>query len=107
MTTYGELNADLIGRLEEIVGTTDNNRCLTGDAIGEDYTHDEMPIYGSHAPAAVCLPASTEEVWGDHGAVQRARHPRDRARRGHRAGGRLRAASRRRGAVHDAHGQDP
>lgn len=59
MTTYGELNADLIGRLEEIVGA---DNCLTGDAIGEDYTHDEMPIYGSHAPAAVCLPASTEEV---------------------------------------------
>ena len=59
MTTYGELNADLIGRLEEIVGA---DNCLTGDAIGEDYSHDEMPIYGSHAPAAVCLPASTEEV---------------------------------------------
>ena len=41
MTTYGELNADLIGRLEEIVGA---DNCLTGDAIGEDYPHDEMPI---------------------------------------------------------------
>lgn len=59
MTRYGELTAELIQQLESIVGA---DNCLTDDAIGDDYTHDEMPIYGSCAPQAVCLPASTEEV---------------------------------------------
>lgn len=59
MTAYGELTDDAIQKLKDIVG---GENCLVGDEVGEDYTHDEMPIYGSSAPAAVCLPASTEEV---------------------------------------------
>lgn len=59
MSDFRELTPELIGRLAQIVG---EDNCLVGDAIGEDYARDEMPIYGTHAPQAVCLPASTEEV---------------------------------------------
>jgi len=34
----------------------------TGDAIHEDYTHDEMPEYGIHAPDVVAEVVSTDEV---------------------------------------------
>ena len=37
-------------------------RVYAGDAIHEDYTHDEMPEYGVHAPDAVVEVLSTEEV---------------------------------------------
>ncbi|MDD4710340.1 MAG: FAD-linked oxidase C-terminal domain-containing protein [Eubacteriales bacterium] len=35
---------------------------IAGEAINEDYTHDEMTEYGSFLPDAVLLPRSTEEV---------------------------------------------
>ena len=59
MTAYKTLSPELVQELEAIVGA---ENCLVGEAIGEDYTHDEMPIYGLHAPEAVCLPATTDEV---------------------------------------------
>ena len=37
-------------------------RVFTGAAIHEDYTHDEMPEYGTHAPDAVVEAMSSEEV---------------------------------------------
>ena len=59
MSEFRELTPELIEQLIAIVG---EDNCLTGENIGEDYTRDEMPIYGTHTPDAVCLPASTEEV---------------------------------------------
>lgn len=38
------------------------DRVLTGDAVSEDYAHDEMTEYGSFTPEAVLLPRTTEEV---------------------------------------------
>jgi glycolate oxidase len=37
-------------------------RVIWGDAISEDYAHDEMTEYGSFLPDALLLPHSTEEV---------------------------------------------
>ena len=37
-------------------------RVYTGEAIHEDYTHDEMPEYGIHAPDVCVEVLSTEEV---------------------------------------------
>lgn len=37
-------------------------RVYTGDAIKEDYAHDEMPIYGTRVPDAVVEAKTTEEV---------------------------------------------
>lgn len=59
MTEFGELTDELIGKLQDIVGA---QACLTGSDINDDYAHDEMPIYGQHMPAAVCLPETTEQV---------------------------------------------
>jgi len=38
------------------------DRVRTGDAIHEDYAHDEMPEYGRHTPEAVVEVVSAEEV---------------------------------------------
>lgn len=59
MSEFRELTPELIGQLTAIVG---EDNCLVGDAIGEDYARDEMPLYGMRTPDAVCLPASTDEV---------------------------------------------
>ena len=39
-----------------------DGRLLTGDAIGEDYTHDEALTVEASAPVVVVVPESTEEV---------------------------------------------
>ena len=59
MPEYHQLTPELVSQLAEIVG---EDNCLTGEDIAEDYAHDEMPIYGTRMPEAVCLPATTEEV---------------------------------------------
>ena len=59
MTEYNELTPELISQLQAIVGEED---CHVGEDINEDYSHDEMPIYGTNMPEAVCFPDSTEEV---------------------------------------------
>jgi glycolate oxidase len=51
--------ADLAARLEEIVGTAN---VLTGDAIGDDYTHDETLTATATKPAHVVRPGSADEV---------------------------------------------
>lgn len=56
---YNELTPELISQLQNIVGA-DNS--YIGEDINEDYSHDEMPIYGSRMPDIVLLPANTEEV---------------------------------------------
>ena len=59
MTEYNELTPELISQLQAIVGEED---CHVGENISEDYSHDEMPIYGTKMPEAVCFPGNTEEV---------------------------------------------
>jgi glycolate oxidase len=51
--------ADLAERLVALVGT---GRVLTGDAIGDDLTHDEALTATPRWPAVVVRPRSTEEV---------------------------------------------
>lgn len=51
--------ADIGARLAEIVGA---EHVLSGDAIGEDYTHDETLTVEPTRPAHVVRPASAEEV---------------------------------------------
>ena len=59
MTPYNELSPELAGKLRAIVG---ERRFQWGDAVKEEYSHDEMPIYGKYLPEAVCLVETTEEV---------------------------------------------
>ncbi|MGB3441164.1 MAG: FAD-binding oxidoreductase [Actinophytocola sp.] len=50
---------DLAARLEEIVGS---EHVLTGDAIGDDYAHDETLTATATKPAHVVRPGSADEV---------------------------------------------
>ena len=59
MSTYAKLTAELADQLKEIVG---EDNFQYGETINDDYSHDEMPIYGSNMPDAVVLPTSTQEV---------------------------------------------
>lgn len=61
MAEYNELTPELISQLQSIVGEAN---CQTGDDINPDYSCDEMPLYGSRMPEAVCFPSCTEEVSG-------------------------------------------
>ncbi|MGB8387866.1 FAD-binding oxidoreductase [Mycobacterium sp.] len=51
--------SDITARLAEIVGT---HNVLTGDAIPEDYWHDEELHAPPHKPAYLAKPATAEEV---------------------------------------------
>src|SRR3984957_17508609 len=51
--------SDPTARLSEIVG---DHNLLAGDAIPEDYFHDEVLTRGPHKPAHVAKPATAEEV---------------------------------------------
>jgi glycolate dehydrogenase FAD-linked subunit len=53
--------ADVRAALEEIVGAAN---VLAGDAIGDDYAHDEALTATQQLPAFVAKPASTEDVAG-------------------------------------------
>ena len=59
MSSYNSLTPALAGELRAIVGA---RRFQWGDEVKEEYSHDEMPIYGRSLPEAVCLVESTEEV---------------------------------------------
>ena len=59
MAEYNRLDLAAAEELRAIVG---ERRFQYGEQVKEEYAHDEMPIYGSFAPEAVCLPESTEEV---------------------------------------------
>ena len=51
--------SDMTARFSEIVG---HHNLLTGDAIPEDYFHDEVLTTAPQKPAYVAKPASAEEV---------------------------------------------
>ena len=57
MDKYNKLTPELAEQLRAIVG---DQRFLIGEAINEDFSHDEMPLYGRYAPDAVCQVESTE-----------------------------------------------
>ena len=59
MAKYNKLTPELGEKLKAVVG---EKRYSCGDAVKEDYSHDEMPIYGKYMPEAVVLVESTEEV---------------------------------------------
>ncbi len=58
MAKYNKLTEELILKLQEAAP----GHILTGDDINDDYSHDEMPIYGKSAPEVVYMAHSTEEV---------------------------------------------
>ena len=55
---YGRVTQEIIDRLNEITP----RRVYTGDEINDDFTHDEMSIYGKAKPEAVVEPLTTEEA---------------------------------------------
>ena len=59
MASYNRLSPAAAEKLRAVVG---EGRFQYGDAVREEYSHDEMPIYGRYLPEAVCLAESTEEV---------------------------------------------
>ena len=59
MADYNRLTPELADELRKIVG---GQRLEYGEQVKEQYSHDEMPIYGKYMPEAVCLAESTEEV---------------------------------------------
>ena len=59
MAHYNILRPEDAEALKQFVGPG----CFyAGDSVKEDFSHDEMPIYGKHRPEAVLQPVSTEEV---------------------------------------------
>ena len=59
MSSYNRITPELAEQMKAIVGA---GRFYIGEGINDDYSHDEMPIYGRHLPEAVCEVESTEEV---------------------------------------------
>lgn len=57
---YQSLTPELFKQLSDIVP----GHVFTGADINEDYSHDEMPIYGKTFPEAVVEATSTEEIAG-------------------------------------------
>ena len=55
---YQKLTPELIEQLKAIAP----GRVFTNGDINEDYTHDEMPIYGKASPEAVVEALTTEEI---------------------------------------------
>ena len=59
MTKYNQITPEIAAQLQAIVGA---KRFFAGDAVKDDFSHDEMPIYGKYYPEVVCEAESTEEV---------------------------------------------
>ena len=58
MTQYNKLTSEILEQLKSAAP----GHILTGAEINEDYSHDEMPIYGKQMPDALLMATSTEEV---------------------------------------------
>ena len=56
--TYNKVTPELVEQLKEIVP----GKVYTGEDINEDFSHDEMPIYGKRLPDVVVDVTTTEEV---------------------------------------------
>ena len=59
MAKYNKLTPETAEQLRAVVGA---RRFSAGEDVKEEYSHDEMPIYGKALPEAVCLVETTEEV---------------------------------------------
>ena len=59
MSTFAELSTELADQLKAIVG---EDNFQFGEDVNEDFSRDEMPIYGTKMPQAVVFPTSTQEV---------------------------------------------
>ena len=59
MATFNPVTPEIAQQLKAIVG---EKRFSYGAQVKEEYSHDEMPIYGKFFPEAVCEVESTEEV---------------------------------------------
>ena len=55
---YNKVTPEMIEKFKEIAP----KRVLVGDEINEDFTHDEMAIYGKARPEVLVEATSTEEV---------------------------------------------
>ena len=55
---YNEVTPEFIEQLKAVVP----GKVYTGEEINEDYSHDEMPIYGKRLPDVVVDVTTTEEV---------------------------------------------
>lgn len=58
MINYNSVTPEIIEQLKQAAP----GHVLTGADVSEDYSRDEMPIYGTRAPEAVVQPRTTEEV---------------------------------------------
>ena len=56
--TYNKVTPELVEQLKKIVP----GKVYTGEDINEDFSHDEMPIYGKRLPDVVVDVTTTEEV---------------------------------------------
>ena len=59
MSNYNKVTPEIVEQLKAVV---DPKRVYTGEDINEDFTHDEMSIYGKADPEAVVDALTTEEV---------------------------------------------
>lgn len=59
MPEYNKLTPELI---QELRGSCWRGKRHFGEAISDDYSHDEMPIYGTQMPGGSLLSKHTEEV---------------------------------------------
>ena len=59
MSVYAEVSPEVAGQLKAIVGEANFQ---FGEDVNEDFSRDEMPIYGTKMPQAVVFPANTQEV---------------------------------------------
>src|SRR5262249_11353805 len=100
--------SDMTARFAEIVG---NHNLLTGDAIPDDYSHDEVLTTAPQKPAYVAKPATAEEVAqllkaaSEHGVPVTARGSGSGFSGGGWAGHLLRADERGLGGRHDQPGR--
>ncbi|MCR4671647.1 MAG: FAD-binding oxidoreductase [Lachnospiraceae bacterium] len=59
MEEYGKVTPEIV---EQLKAVTAENRVFTGENINDDFSHDEMSIYGKKYPDVVVSVLSTEEV---------------------------------------------
>ena len=59
MSEYGKVTPEIIEQIQAVVAP---NRVFTGENINDDFTHDEMSIYGKVMPDVVVDAVSTEEI---------------------------------------------
>ena len=58
MSAYGKVTPEIVEKFKEIAP----GRVYVGEEINDDFTHDEMSIYGKAVPEAVVDAMTTEEI---------------------------------------------